>query len=354
MSEPTRADLRDNPGTEHAAARTMMRLARDHTTEINRFGRGEMIAFDFIPRGLITTTQELDAIEGATWTTHDDDDGRACPACAPVDEQPGECTHRGAAICNRLELHDFHHDGYADNADAYVAGWDQSTIASAAINAAPLPVNDRVSAYYARPGSDRVAFQAGWIARQRYEIVERGNAPVVPTASARALFAAEWDARAVEFINRLGDAADHEACPYTLKASSGEIVDHLLRLIESGPESPEASRCAWPYLGQADRQTCPNCRHDLEVLDACPVCATYGAHDGPCYHAMPESIRTDLDAAEPGEFAPELIAALFAPIVPDIDDDPPAKRPTFHRGLSCAECALIYGQPFEPDQPAAR
>lgn len=66
-------------------------------------------------------------------------------------------------------------------------------------------------------------------------------------AAERATIARErlamFEQKTDDLINELGDAIEHEACAWTLKASSGEILDHLMTLLELGSDSTEAKRC---------------------------------------------------------------------------------------------------------------
>lgn len=54
---------------------------------------------------------------------------------------------------------------------------------------------------------------------------------------------ASFHERTDELINDLGDAIEHEPCAFTLKASSGEIIDHLSTILELGPDCEEVKRC---------------------------------------------------------------------------------------------------------------
>jgi hypothetical protein len=67
-----------------------------------------------------------------------------------------------------------------------------------------------------------------------------------PFVSARTI-TAEFTERADSLINDLADTLQHEPCAWTLKASSGEILDHLLSLAELGPKAAEAQRCGRGY-----------------------------------------------------------------------------------------------------------
>lgn len=98
--------------------------------------------------------------------------------------------HRGGAICNAIEYHDNNHDGYADDAEAYRAGWNLSASAFLGADAAAAAKH-----YTARPGPERLAFSAGWIARQR---VRAEAARRAVTFDRPPLIIADHDAQSVD------------------------------------------------------------------------------------------------------------------------------------------------------------
>ncbi len=209
--------------------------------------------------------------------------------------ESGECDHRGAAICNAIGEHSFAHDGYADNADAYRAGWTLSG------EAPEIEANARADRYYSTAGPDRTAFHAGWVARQRSRAAEaerRARASAEQEARNRAYLTDHATNQINDATNTLAALANHdEPCTYTLKSSTGLILDHLLTLIEAPAGTPEgdqerarcvhghnlparAERGAWLPL-EAVARLCADCGktydpptyYTTENGTLCPTCA---------------------------------------------------------------------------------
>ncbi len=287
-----------------------------------------------IPAEIIAATEEaarLDALDDLDHVDNPNTHTMAAPVLPPS-SIAGECEHRGGEICNAIGEHSFAHDGYADNADAYRAGWNIARDTG-------QPISDRAAAYYTTAGPDRVAFQAGWIARQRFDSAKR--------AAVRASYVAEINAQearnraylADHATNQINDAtntlaalADHdEPCAYTLKASTGLVLDHLLTLIEAPATTPE---------GEQERQRCKY-GHDLPartvrgawlpLRDAGPESAAYIGTDtyGHPLTEPPTCSDCGKQYAAPAYYTTEddnLCPSCAGPFLdPDNDNDP--RRP---------------------------
>lgn len=150
----------------------------------------------------------------------------------------------------------------------------------------------------------------------------------------------EFQERADSLINDLADAIDHEPCAYTLKASSGLILDHLLTLIETAARpdafsiwTAEIERCTTGFDSAGDGRIFHGGQVSAEKSEA----IDWMPADTQSFYSVSVIVQ---DALDEQDVSSELLDSYLETIEQEAKQD----------GLETAVYAVFHDHPLDTDE----